>query len=305
MRLTLLSLAVAALELLTLPVVAQGTSVRYADLAPILAQRCVMCHQGAGAPLGLRLDTLKGLVTGSSKGPIAKAGAPGESELIRRLTGTSQPRMPMTGPPFLSAEEIALFERWIAEGMNGEEQSTARAESMIAAQPRPGETVTYTHVAPIFAIRCAKCHTLRGLMGSAPEDYRLTSHEATLSAVDRARVVPGSPETSELLRRLRGQAQPRMPFDGPPYLESADIELIEEWIRQGARDAEGVPAIVPAGARVRIHGTLGPVWTLDGAALTVGPGTRLDKSPSPGSYVEVRGRLDANGRIIVERIRSR
>jgi hypothetical protein len=54
-------------------------------------------------------------------------------------------------------------------------------------------------------------------------------------------VVPGHPEASELVRRIRGQALPRMPFDGPPYLSEADIALIVAWIRQGARDAAGDP----------------------------------------------------------------
>jgi len=78
------------------------------------------------------------------------------------------------------------------------------------------QATTYADVAPIFATRCAKCHAERGLMGPAPEGYRLNSYEATLSTVDRVRVVPGHPEASELVRRIRGQALPRMPFDGPP-----------------------------------------------------------------------------------------
>jgi mono/diheme cytochrome c family protein len=299
------SIAATVLAVLALSATAQGTPVRYMDLEPILASRCVMCHQGAGAPLGLRLDTLEGLLAGSSNGPVAKPGAPGDSELMRRLRGSSQPRMPMTGPPFLPEEEIALFERWIAQGMPHDGSGAPSTAPMAPARPQPGEMVTYAHVAPIFATRCAKCHTERGLMGPAPEGYRLTSYAATLSAADRARVVPGQPEASELLRRLRGQALPRMPYDGPPYLESSDIELIEEWIRQGARDAAGVPAAVPAGAKVRLHGTLASGWMLDGLVLSVGSDTRRDKSPSPGSYVEVRGRLDPDGRVIAERIRSR
>ncbi len=299
------SLVAAISAVLALPAMAQGTPVRYIDLKPILASRCVLCHQGAGAPLGLRLDTLEALLAGSSNGPVAKPGAPGDSELMRRLRGTSQPRMPMTGPPYLPDEEIALFERWIAQGMPHDGSGAPSTAPMAPARPQPGERVTYLHVAPIFATRCAKCHTERGLMGPAPEGYQLTSYAATLSAADRARVVPGHPEASELLRRLRGQALPRMPFDGPPYLEPPDIELVEEWIRQGARDAAGVPAAVPAGAKVRLHGTLASGWMLDGLALSVGNDTRTDKSPSPGSYVEVRGRLDPDGRVIAERIRSR
>ena len=142
-------------------------------------------------------------------------------------------------------------------------------------------------------------------MGPAPEGLRLTSYGQTLASGERARVVPGHPAASELVRRIRGQAQPRMPFDGPPYLSEAEIGLIEDWIAQGARNAEGTPAPVPRGARVRLHGTLSDSWRLDGLPLEVSRRTRLDKKPGPGDYVEVRGRLDADGRVVAERIRRR
>jgi hypothetical protein len=142
-------------------------------------------------------------------------------------------------------------------------------------------------------------------MGSAPEGYRLTSYEATLSTAGRVRVVPGMPNASELIRRIRGQARPRMPFDGPPYLTSEEIRLIEDWVAQGARNTEGKPAAVPTGAAVRLHGTLESRWQLDGLPLAVGSRTRIDKAPAPGDYVEVRGRVGKGAIIQVERLRRR
>lgn len=278
----------------------------YGDLAPILAQRCVVCHAGDAAPAGLRLDSYEALLKGSARGPVVKPGDAAGSEMIRRLKGLSQPRMPMTGPPFLSDGEIARFERWVAAGLPRGSGATAGATAPAgAARPAPGEAVTYRHVAPILAARCAKCHTDNGLMGPAPEGYRITSHALTLASGDRARVVPGQPNASELLRRIRGQARPRMPFDGPPFLSVEDVRLIEDWIAQGARDADGRPTPVPAGAAVRLHGTLGLRGQLDGLDLTLGRGTRIDKAPAVGDYVEVRGRLDQAGTVNVERLRRR
>lgn len=301
-RLGNLPFAILLIYVKVLPAHAQAT-VSYADLAPILVQRCVVCHSGETAAAGLRLDSYQGVLDGSARGAVVKAGSPAESELVRRLKGVSQPRMPMTGPPFLSEAEIAQFERWIAGGL----QKGGPAASLAPAESRPGAggKVTYLDVAPIFARRCAKCHAEEGQMGPAPEALRLTSYEATLAAFERARVVPGNPGASELLRRVRGQARPRMPFDGPPYLDAEEIGLIEAWIAQGARDAEGRPAPVPAGARVRLHGTLGEGWKLDGLDLAVGPDTRIDKDPEPGDYVQVRGRLDEAGNVMVERLRRR
>ncbi len=282
------------------------TTATYTDVAPIFRQHCVICHSGPSPAAGLRLDALEAVVKGGAKGPAVKSGAPAESELVRRLKGSSLPRMPMTGPPFLSDSDVATIERWIAGGLQG--GGSAVAASTAAApppRPKPGERVTYLHVAPILATRCAKCHTDNGQMGPPPEGYRLTSHASTVTVADRARVVPGNPGASELLRRVRGQARPRMPLDGPPFLDKEEMRLIEDWIAQGARDAAGVPAPMPVGAAVRLHGTLTAGPSLDGLPLQFGPGSRIDKQPAPGAYVQLRGRLDSSGRVVVDRLRPR
>lgn len=278
----------------------------YADIAPILDQKCVICHAGQIPPAGLRLNTLDAILKGGAKGPVVKAGAPADSELVRRIKGISQPRMPMTGPPFLSDSEIAALERWIAGGLQaGGPVAAVRPVVTPQQRPRPGEKVTYLHVAPILAARCAKCHTDNGAMGPPPEGFRLTSYESTLTASDRARVVPGNPNASELVRRIRGQARPRMPFDGPPYLDREETQLIEDWIAQGARNADGAPSPVPVGAAVRLHGTLDAGGKLDGLDLILGPRARVDKNPAPGAHVQVRGRLDHAGSVVVDRLRPR
>lgn len=285
---------------------AETVDATYADLAPILTRRCVMCHSGEAAPLGLRLDSLAGVLKGSQRGPVVRAGDPAASELIRRIKGASQPRMPMTGPPFLSDREISLFERWIAAGFKeGADVATVTPAAPQPARPAPGEPVTYLHVAPIFATRCAKCHSDNGQMGRAPEGYRLVSYASTLSTADRVRVVPGNPAASEMVRRIRGQARPRMPFDGPPFLSEEEIRLIEDWIEQGGRNSEGEPAALPAGGRLRLHGTLANGWRLDRLQLTVTGTTRVDRAPRPGDYVQVRGRLGSDGSVHAERIRRR
>ena len=280
---------------------AGAAAIDFSDIAQILQARCVICHAGPAAPVGLRLDSRDGLLAGSNRGGIVTAGDPAGSELIKRLKGESLPRMPMTGPPYLEDKEVALFEQWIEEGLLPGELSEP---SVLVASPEavPGP-VRYDQVAPIFATYCVKCHTEQGLMGPPPEGYRLTSYKNTVTAADRVRVVPGSPEASELLRRIRGQALPRMPFDGPPYLSDDEIALIRQWIADGARDPAGSPARIPVGVRVRLHGALVSPNRLDDLTLVITRSTRLDKSPSPGDYVEVRGTLDADGRVVVDRMR--
>jgi hypothetical protein len=146
--------------------------------------------------------------------------------------------------------------------------------------------VTSAHVATLFARHCARCHSDNGQMGPPPEGYRLTSHASTLAFDERARVVPGNPAASELLRRIKGQARPRMPLDGPPWLDTADVAL-----RSSTGSRKG--RTTPWGSRRALR----PARSCAGA--------RIDKFPRPGDYVRLEGRLDAGGKAVTERLRRR
>lgn len=213
----------------------------YADLEPILQSQCTVCHGGAVPTFGLDLSSVEGLLAGSTRGPVVVPGDPEASELVRRLRGTAQPRMPLTGPPYLSDAEIDLFVRWIAAGA-GAATPDADAGAGPATDP-----VTYADVEPIFAQHCVRCHAEQGAFGPAPSGYRLDTYEEAVAGGDRARVVPFDPDASELVRRVFGHAQPRMPYDGPPWLSDDELERIVAWVADGARAADGTPAEVPAG----------------------------------------------------------
>ena len=105
--------------------------------------------------------------------------------------------------------------------------------------------------------------------------------------------------------RIRGHARPRMPFDGPPYLSDNEVALVTDWVDQGARNSEGQRAGVPAGASVRLHGTLGADGRLDDLALASGTRVRRDGKAGAGDYVELRGRVQPDGSVQPLRIRRR
>lgn len=127
---------------------AQAVSVSAAPLweevSAILQQRCVLCHHGDYAPGGLRLDSLDGVLAGSARGAVVVAGKPAESELVLRVRGERQPRMPMNGPPWLNDEEVARIEAWIDGGLPGEEfpapatPEVKEEKAPPAAAPPPG-----------------------------------------------------------------------------------------------------------------------------------------------------------------------
>jgi mono/diheme cytochrome c family protein len=288
-----------------MPVVAAQPD--YSAVAPIFKQRCVVCHSGESAPLGLRLGSYADIKQGSTNGPVVIPGDPQRSELVHRIRGTRQPRMPLTGPPYLSDDEMRLIEAWITAGMpEGEPFLVATVPPPAQKKrPQPGESVVYSDVAQIFLQRCVKCHTDQGLRGGPPEGLRLKNRDQILAGGERVVVVPGSPGASELVRRIRGQAHPRMPLDGPPFLTDDEIHWISDWIAQGAPDDQGRKAPIPMGGKVRLHGRLTGFWELDGFPIEVGSGTRLKKGPSVGDYVQVRGVVKDDGGIRATRIRPR
>mgnify|MGYP002623422137 CR=1 FL=1 len=95
----------------------QGTVDYFRDVRPLLEKRCYDCHQGGKAQGGLRIDdhasALKG---GDSEEPAIVPGEIDKSNLINRVSSKEEgDRMPPKGKP-LSKDEIALLERWIANG---------------------------------------------------------------------------------------------------------------------------------------------------------------------------------------------
>lgn len=275
----------------------------YARVQAVFAERCVRCHSGFDAPMGLQLISHGSAMQGSWTGPVIVPGDPASSPLIARISGTVTPRMPLDGPPWLSDGDIALITQWIADG--APEFGTAPLPVRDRVRPAPGEAVVFSDIEPILLKRCIKCHSDNSRLGGPPEGLRLDSLANVLAGGERLAVLPGNPAASELSRRVAGFGRPRMPFDGPPWLEDEDIWLIRDWIAQGAKDAQGLAAPVPVGARIRLRGILTAQNAIDGAAFHVTGATRIDDAPSIGRAAEVRARVARDGSLVAERLRDR
>ena len=85
-------------------------------------------------------------------------------------------------------------------------------------------------IKPIFVARCYDCHG----PGEERGGLSLAGRRLALAGGDHGpALVPGSAETSALVRRLTGRDAPAMPFEGDP-LPAEEIELVRLWIDQGA-----------------------------------------------------------------------
>src|SRR5215470_5452334 len=92
-------------------------------------------------------------------------------------------------------------------------------------------------IRPILADNCWSCH---GPDAPAKKiKLRLDSEDAATADLGRGRraIVPGNPEQSQLVRRITsGDEMTRMPpVDSGRKLTQAEIDLLVEWVRQGAR----------------------------------------------------------------------
>ena len=90
------------------------------DIRPLLSDNCFACHgpDSAKRKAKLRLDTREGLFAERDGKAIVKPGHPDQSELARRI-GTSDEDDLMPPPKSgksLTKAQVALLQRWIAEG---------------------------------------------------------------------------------------------------------------------------------------------------------------------------------------------
>ncbi len=275
----------------------------WAEVGSLLANRCTRCHSGDDAPEGLDLGTYDGAISGSRNGPVMIAGLAHDGTLMRRIVGPLRPRMPLDGPPFVTATEIALLQMWIRAGMP---RGDARLVPVpvLRTRPAPGARITFADVAPVLGRNCIECHSANSRLTAPPKKLRLDTLAGVLAGGERIVVLPGDAAMSPLWRRVQGLAEPRMPHDGPPYLAPEDVQLIADWIDQGALDGAGNPAPVPVGAEMRLSGRLSAFDTIDGAEFDLTVWARILKLPRLGQRAEMWGRVTEDGRVTATMLRA-
>jgi mono/diheme cytochrome c family protein len=95
------------------------------DVAPILVQNCIACHNPKKSEGKYVMTTFDRLKKGGARGEgiTLKSGDPEESYLVELIRPDGEPRMPYKQEP-LTPEKIALIERWVKEGGKYDGQTT-------------------------------------------------------------------------------------------------------------------------------------------------------------------------------------
>lgn len=134
--------------------VAGGETISFArEVAPIVAQKCVTCHNVEKRKGGYTLETFSAMLQpGESKEQPIVAGHPEKSRLFELITTKDEDdRMPQKSEP-LPPGQVGLIERWIKEGakFDGADRAASLHELIASSHPAPPET--YIRPVPIRSL---------------------------------------------------------------------------------------------------------------------------------------------------------
>lgn len=205
------------------------------DIAPILINKCQICHGPDKAKGKYRLQTFELLnQPGGSKSAPVTAGKPAASKIYELITAKDPDnRMPQEDNP-LPAAQIALVERWIKEGAKFDGlDAKASLVTLLPRKAYPAPPAAYLQPTPILAL------------AFSPGGHELAAsgyHEITI----------WNPADGSLLRRIKN-----VPLQTHALAYNADGTLLATATGDPGKLGE-VALYDPAkGALVKVLATLG------------------------------------------------
>jgi len=122
-----------------------------------------------------------------------------------------------------------------SDGRDHAAEHAASASGQAAASSDPEAAFFAEHVLPILTQNCISCHNPAKIARSGQLD-QTTLDGLLKGGWSGPAIVPGKPEESLLIKRVRGDdpAEDTMPPPPNPKLNEEQIKALEQWIRDGA-----------------------------------------------------------------------
>ncbi|HND50924.1 MAG TPA: hypothetical protein PLV92_00950 [Pirellulaceae bacterium] len=230
-------------------------------VVPVLVGKCGRCHvQDARGRFSM--SDFATLMKGPTEGKVIFPGDASGSRIIEVIESGDMPR----GGLKVTPDELATVKKWINEGAKFDGKSDKDPLSSLNPNAKPAdapkievmeatgkETVSFARdIAPVIAQNCTNCH---GNMRPR-ENFALITFERLLRGGDGGPpIVPGKPDESLLIKKLKGTGGGQRMPQGREPLSTDVIAKFEKWIAEGAKFDGGDPksevAVVAALARAK------------------------------------------------------
>ncbi|MBM3795327.1 MAG: DUF1553 domain-containing protein [Acidobacteria bacterium] len=217
----------------------------YAEqVRPLLEKQCQSCHAGTMRQGGLDVTTRAGLLQGGGSGAAVVPGRAQDSLLLKLISHQEQPHMPPRAAK-LPAEVAALVALWIDLGAPDDQPVAA------AAVPADGDLL-FEKVRPVLETKCLACHG--GKFKQAGLDVSTRDSLLRGSDANKQVVAPGNAAASLLVKKLRHEHEPGMPYQSAKLPE----ETIAAFVAWVSAKVPYTSALRPAGAteqKAFLHGS--------------------------------------------------
>jgi hypothetical protein len=197
-------------------------------IGPLFQSKCARCHGEKVQKAELALHTAEGIRKGGESGPVIVPGNSSESLLYEKI---HQQEMPPDDENPLTFAEVESIRRWIDGGASFGESSTDNAD------------ITQHDVIPILLLRCTVCHGRQ--KQEAGLDLR-TRAGMLKGGKSGPAIVPGKPEESLILKRIRAEEMPprkRLIEAMVKPVEAGEVAKLARWIELGAPEAVDEPDV--------------------------------------------------------------
>jgi formate dehydrogenase gamma subunit len=176
----------------------------WADVAAILEQKCVACHNASSALGNVDLSQYQTALA------VVEPGAPDDSLMVQLQEQGGHPGQ-------LSEAELEVVRQWIEDGA---------LETAAGAPPAPAgapEQTTWLEMSGLFEEKCISCHNADTALGGV----NLSTYASTLEVLN-----PGMPDDSLVVTLQEHGGH-------PGQFTAEELDMLRQWIAEGA--PEGAP----------------------------------------------------------------